>query len=527
MNTSWWNRIYTPIIIALVFIVGMSVGKRFLADNMFVNTKSYGKLDMILDYIDEDYVDTVNIEKLEKQAILDMIEGLDPHSAYIAPEEYHSYVDPLLGNFDGIGIQFRMIRDSLTVMMPIAGGPSFEAGILAGDKIVMAGGDTIAGIGMNSNDIIKKLKGERGSLVDLEIARAHVDSLLKFTVKRDRIPTFSLDAKFMIDSSIGYIKISKFAATTIEEFDEAMAFLLNAGMEKLILDLRGNSGGYLRAAIAMSDTFLKEGKLIVYTKGKNRPEKRYFSDNHGNFEKQELIILINGNSASASEIVAGAIQDNDRGLIVGRRSFGKGLVQEQLDFRDGSAVRLTVARYYSPTGRCIQRPYLDGTEAYYADHFHKMLDDFSPKTDTIPDSLKFTTPMGKIVYGGGGIMPDVNIPLDTTLNYYLFNQLVRKSILVEFAIDYYAVNKSSLEDYIDVVDFGKQYKPSKSIYSDLIVKAMKMDLTTTDKEIENSEKIVMNAFKSELARLLFGDQAYYYIYLQDDKTFERSVELFQ
>lgn len=527
MNTSWWNKIYTPIIIALVFIVGMSVGKHFLSDNRFISVNNNGKLDKILSYIDEDYVDTVDVKRLEKQVIEDMIAGLDPHSAYISPEDYHTYTDPLLGNFDGIGIQFRMIRDSLTVMLPIAGGPSFKAGILAGDKIVMAGEDTIAGCNMTSNDIVKKLKGERGSLIHLKIHRSYVDSLLSFILERDRIPTFSIDARFMVDDSIAYIKISKFSATTIQEFDEAMSFLLESGMEKLILDLRGNSGGYLRAAIATADTFLEEGKLIVYTKGKNRPEKKYYAKAHGDFEYQDLIVLMDGNSASASEIVAGAIQDNDRGQIIGRRSFGKGLVQEQLDFRDGSALRLTVARYYSPTGRCIQRSYVDGTKAYYVDHFHKMLDDYNPQTDSIPDSLKYITPKGKIVYGGGGIMPDVRIPLDTTVSYYLFNQMIRQSTLIEFAIDYYITHQNDLSSYEDVYDFGRRYNPEGEVYKSLIAKAKQQDIEMTDKDILKSKKILMIAFKAELGRLLFGDQAYYYIDVQDDKTFVRSVELFQ
>jgi len=527
MNTSWWSKIYTPVVIALIFIAGMSVGRHFLSGNRFISIANNGKLDKVLSYIEADYVDTVDVKTLEKQAIEDMIKNLDPHSAYISSEDYHAYVDPLLGNFDGIGIQFRMIRDSLTVMTPIMGGPSYHAGILAGDKIVMAGEDTIAGCHMTSDDIIKKLKGERGSLVHLKIHRAYVDSLLSFTVERDRIPTFSLDARFMLDDSIGYIKISKFSATTIQEFDDAMSFLLTSGMQKLILDLRGNSGGYLRAAIALADTFLEDGKLIVYTKGKNRPEKRYYAKAHGDFEHQELIVLVDGNSASASEIVAGAIQDNDRGQIVGRRSFGKGLVQEQLDFRDGSAIRLTVARYYSPTGRCIQRPYVDGTEAYYLDHFHKMLDDSSPQTDSIPDSLKYTTPMGKIVYGGGGIMPDVKIPLDTTLNYSLYNHIMRESILVEYAIDYYITHQLDLLDYTDVVDLAQRFIPKKEVYDDLIAKAKHQDIKMTQKQVLNSRQVIMATFKAELARLLFGDQAYYYIDVRDDKTIEASMALLQ
>ncbi|NOR88345.1 MAG: PDZ domain-containing protein [Bacteroidales bacterium] len=527
MNSSWWNKIYTPLIIAFVFVVGMSVGKRFLSENTYISHSNNSKIQRILQYIEDDYVDTVKTEEIEDQAIRDIIDGLDPHSSYISPENYHSFVDPLLGNFEGIGIQFRMIRDSLTVMIPLEGGPSEKAGIKAGDKIVIADGDTIAHRKMSSNDVIKKLKGERGSQVSLQVHRSQVDSLLSFDVIRDVIPTFSLDAKFMIDEKLGYIKISKFSATTIEEFDEAISDLLRQGMEKLILDLRGNSGGYLKAAISMADTFLKEGKLIVYTKGKNRPEKKYFADNHGDFEEQELIILIDENAASASEIVAGAIQDNDRGQIVGRRSFGKGLVQEQMNFSDGSAVRLTVARYYTPTGRCIQRSYAEGTDAYYADHYHRILDDLSSKNDSIQelDSLMFTTPKGKVVYGGGGIMPDVSIPLDTTFNFYFYNRLIRSSVIVEYAIDYYNHHHKELNLFTDSKDFYKNHQLSSSIYTEIVKKAKQQDIETSAEEIVKNKEIISNIFKAELARLLFKDEGYYFVYLQKDEVYGRALEL--
>ena len=519
MNTSLWNKIYTPLIIALVFVIGMSVGRQFLSNNTFISNNNSSKLERILRYIENDYVDTINVTEIENQAIEKMIDDLDPHSAYILPDNFHTFMDPLLGNFEGIGIQFRMIRDSLTVMMPIIDGPSYKVGIKAGDKIIIAAEDTIAGMEMTSNEIIKKLKGERGSKLLLKVYRSGIDSLLTFNVIRDVIPIYSLDAKFMVDDSIGYIKISKFSATTIDEFDEAIVSLLDEGMEKLILDLRGNTGGYLKAAIAMADTFLEEGKLIVYTKGKNRPEKKHFANAHGAFEEQDLVVLIDENSASASEIVAGAIQDNDRGQIVGRRSFGKGLVQEQLNFSDGSAVRLTVARYYTPTGRCIQRSYVEGTDAYYADHYHRRIDDLNGKNDSIADSLKFITPMGKVVYGGGGILPDIVIAIDTNTNYYFYNQLLRKSTVVEFAIDYFNINRKDFENYNSAADFYRRYTISHSVYNELIKKAQKQGVEPSIEEVKNSEELIMNSFEAELARLLFGDKAYYYVYLQKDEVF--------
>jgi len=526
MKHSWWNKIYTPLILALVFIVGMSVGSHFLNKRSFHIPMGKSKMDQIIRYIENDYVDSLDVSKLEKDAINQMIEELDPHSAYITPEHYHQVVDPLLGNFDGIGIQFRMIRDSLTIMLPLEGGPSIKAGLKAGDRIVIADHDTIAGKNMTSDDIVKKLKGPRGTEVHLKVVRSHVDSLLSFTVERDQIPTFSLDASFMVNDSLGYIKISRFAATTTEEFQAALSALLKDGMQSLILDLRGNSGGYLRAAIDMSDAFLDEGKLIVFTKGKNRPEKKYFAEDHGDFEEGNLVILIDENSASASEIVAGAIQDNDRGTIMGRRSFGKGLVQEQLDFNDGSALRLTVARYYTPTGRCIQRPYDHGKKAYYADHYHRMMEDLKGETDTIEpqDTTKYITPKGKIVYGGGGIKPDLEIPLDTTLNYYFYNRLIRNSIVVEYGIDYFNQHYRELQRFQNVEEFSKGFNLSEKAWNDILQIAKNQEIESSPENIKSNKALILNALKSEISRLLFGDTAYYYVFLQDDDIYQHAVE---
>jgi len=526
MNRTWWNKIYTPLILALIFIVGMSVGNHFLNRQDFHIPAGNSKMDQIINFIENDYVDSLNINELEKDAINKMMDELDPHSAYITPEHYHQVVDPLIGNFDGIGIQFRMIRDSLTIMLPLEGGPSIKAGLKAGDRIVIADNDTIAGKDMNIEDIVKKLKGPRGTKVDLKIVRSHVDSLLSFTVERDKIPTFSLDASFMINDSLGYIKISRFAATTSEEFHDALSTLLKDGMKSLILDLRGNSGGYLRAAIDMSDTFLSDGKLIVFTKGENRPEKRYYAEDHGDFEDGHLVILIDENSASASEIVAGAIQDNDRGTIMGRRSFGKGLVQEQLDFNDGSALRLTVARYYTPTGRCIQRPYDQGKKAYYAEHFHRMMEDINPENDSIEhkDTTKYITPKGKIVYGGGGIRPDLEIPLDTTMNFYFYNRLIRESIIVEYGIDYYNQHNKELQAYENVKEYSKDFILPAKAWSDLLKIAKNQGIEAKQDNILANKPIILNALKSEIARLLFGDKAYYYVYLQEDDIYKHAVE---
>lgn len=527
MKAPIWNKIYTPIIIALVFVIGMSVGRQFLSTgikNLKISPNS-SKIDQVLDYINQDYVDSVQINLMEDKAITDIVSNLDPHSSYIPPEDFHSVVDPLMGNFEGIGIQFRMIRDSLTVMLPILGGPSEKVGIKAGDRIVIADGDTIANRNMDSQDIVKRLKGARGSKVNLKIHRSHEDSLLAFTVIRDVIPTFSIDAKFMVNDTVGYLKISKFSATTIEEFDDAMAFLKNQGMKKLILDLRGNTGGYLKAAINISDAFLKKGQLIVFTKGNNRPERRYFASDDDAFEDGDLVLLIDENSASASEIVAGAIQDNDRGLLIGRRSFGKGLVQEQMNFTDGSAIRLTVARYYAPSGRCIQRSYAEGTDAYYADHYHQMLADIKAPNDTVipQDTTKYTTMSGKIVFGGGGITPDIILSIDTTFNYYFYNRLLREGIIVEFAIDYYNQHRKDLEAFNNTKEFYLKYQLNNSLYQQIIKRARDLGVSVTDVEAKKNQKLVMNILKAEIARFIFNDEAYFYVYLQEDEGYQKAV----
>ncbi len=526
MKNSWWNKVYTPIIIAMVFVAGMSVGRQFLGGKTFYQPQVESKINQVMDFISSEYVDSVDLADMELKTINHIIDELDPHSDYIVPEQYHDVVDPLLGNFDGIGVQFRMIRDTVTVMLPLEGGPSLKAGIKAGDRIVMAGDDTIAGKKLSNAEVMKHLKGPRGSKVTLKIVRSHEKDLLTFDIVRDKIPTYSLDATFMINEKLGYIKISKFSATTIEEFNEAMENLLKQGMSQLVLDLRGNSGGYLRAAIEMSDTFLGDKKLIVFTKGRNRPEKRYYARNNGAFEEGALYVLIDENSASAAEIVAGAIQDNDRGAIIGRKSFGKGLVQEQIDFADGSALRLTVARYYTPTGRCIQRPYEEGKDAYYADHFHRMMDDAEGKTDStqVVDTTRYITPGGRVLYGGGGIMPDVEIVLDTTKNYYFYNRMVRNSIVVEYAIDYYNSHRVELEKFDNMQQFGNKMVLKENVYSDLVSIAQQQQLKPSKEEIENSKDLIINTLKAELARLLFGEKAYFYIYLQEDEVFNKALQ---
>lgn len=428
------STIYLPIAFALVLIAGFFLGASLVKVSMVkkgilssIQSRRYDPVNDVISYIEREYVDSVDVNNLRQSAIKGILSDLDPHSQYISADEFNEVNDPLLGNFDGIGVQFRMENDTVYIINTVPGGPSEKVGILAGDRIIEVGDKTIAGVNMPTTEVMKLLKGPRGTKVNIGVYRRGYDELIRFDIVRDVIPTYSIDISFMPEPGIGYIKLSKFSATTTDELTKALTELKDSGMKSLILDLRGNSGGYLQTAITVSDQFLSDGKLIVYTSGVNRPNQYANATAKGLFEDGNLVVLIDEGSASSSEIVAGAIQDNDRGLIIGRRSFGKGLVQEQLSLPDGSAIRLTVARYYTPTGRSIQKPYKAGhSDEYLAELHERMLSGEFESADSIHfnDSLRYTTPAGRVVYGGGGIMPDIFIPLEKNENYRYFNELL-------------------------------------------------------------------------------------------------------
>jgi len=426
-----------------------------------------------------------------------------------------------MGNFEGIGIQFRIVTDTINVIRTIVGGPSEKVGLRAGDRIVMIDDSLVAGVSLDNRDAIKMLKGNRGTKVKVSIYRRGISDLIDFTIVRDVIPTYSVDIAYMVDDSVGYIKISKFSATTYEEFYSALDQLLDAGMKKLMLDLRGNTGGYLQAAIKMSDDFLKEKTLIVYTEGKNRPNSYAHSTRKGRFEENPLVVMIDEGSASASEIVAGAIQDNDRGTIVGRRSFGKGLVQEQLNFPDGSALRLTVSRYHTLTGRNIQRTYENGTEEYYEDFHNRVVNGELENADSIhfDDSLKYYTPAGKVVYGGGGIMPDVYVPLKIDDEYTFYNKLLRKNLIFQYAFDYTDTHRESMDIYTSTTMFFENFKISDEMFNELIDIAKKDKVKGNKKEIRNSELKIKTLLKAFIGRNLLDDEGFYPIYHQIDEGF--------
>ena len=403
---------WTVILLLSGVLIGLYINKGVNRKTV-VPVSDFSKFDEVMWRIGEDYVDEIDGNRLQDRAIEAMMEDLDPHSAYITLEEFNEVNDPLLGSFEGIGVQFRLERDTIAIVSVIKGGPSEKVGIMAGDRIIYVDDSIVAGKKLKNEDVMRLLKGPKGTTVKVQMSRRGVEGLLPFTITRDVIPTYSVDIAYMLDEKTGYLKLSKFSATTYDEFKKGIRKLKGEGMKQLVFDLRGNSGGYLQAAVEVADEFLPKGSLIVYTEGRNRAKQYLNARRRGMLEDIPVVVLIDGESASASEIVAGALQDNDRGTIIGRRSYGKGLVQEQMMLSDNSAIRLTVARYYTPTGRSIQKPFDGDREHYLLESYERYENGelFSQDSIHFADSLKYTTPKGKIVYGGGGIMPDIYVPL--------------------------------------------------------------------------------------------------------------------
>ena len=436
------NRNYQPIIYSLILILGVYLGQYYITPN----EKEEGKIDSIIRLIEENYVDGFDIEQHEESILKSILKELDPHSSYNTKKEQTYFKEFMQGSFSGVGIEFDIIEDSLVVVSAIPGGPSSRLGIMSGDRIVEVDGNNIASVGLRNQDVFEKLRGEKDSEVHIKIYRKGNKNLIDYTIERGDIPIYSVDASFMIGEDIGYIKVNRFSATTNQEFSDGTKKLLRSGMNKLVLDLRNNGGGLLESAIDMCNEFLEEDELIVYTEGKYRSKKEYFSDENGRLKQIELAILINEGSASASEIVSGCMQDLDRGIIIGKRSFGKGLVQEVIPLSDGSAVTLTTQYYYMPSGRCIQKPYGSSELEYLSENLNRDKN----KVLEIQDSLRYTTKNGRIVFGGGGITPDSIIFSDPTLNYTKINQIHRKNWVLEFSSQYQSgVDKSKGYDFLD------------------------------------------------------------------------------
>ena len=474
------------------------------------------------------YVDETDADKLVESAIMGMLEELDPHSTYSNAEEVKKMNEPLQGNFDGIGIQFNIAEDTLFVIQPVSGGPSEKVGIRAGDRIIMVNDTLIAGVKMTTDDITRRLKGPKGTKVDVKVIRRGVGEPLSFTIERDKIPVYSLDASYMITPKIGYIKINRFGATTYEEFMEALASLKGQGLQDLILDLQGNGGGYLNAAIDIANEFLGAGELIVYTEGRRNPRREFFAKGNGKHQSGRLVVLVDEYSASASEIVAGAVQDWDRGMVVGRRTFGKGLVQRPIDLPDGSMIRLTVARYYTPAGRCIQKPY-ESIEQYNADLIERYNRGEMMSADSIhfPDSLKCSTlKKGRTVYGGGGIMPDYFVPVDTTLFTKYHSQLSNKGVLLKVHFQWIdAYREEWMKKYGDYAVFCKEFELDDAMMQQLIAEGKKEGVTFDEEQYQKSESLIKLQLKALIARDLWDMNEYYHTINVVDESVNKALEL--
>jgi len=506
----------------------------FIHSNIYSQSNLYKvqeqKIIMSLGQIYNRYVDTVNVESIVEAGIIAMLKELDPHSVYLSAEELKKANEPLEGSFTGIGVEFNIMKDTIVVISAITGGPSEKLGILPGDKIVKIDGEDATGKKVTNSYVMKKLRGPKGTKVVVSIYRKGYKNLIDFEIIRDKIPIYSIDASYMAAPKVGYIKLSRFAESSIEEFDKALTELKNKGMENLILDLRYNSGGYLNIAVSLADEFLSDNKMIVYTEGKSSPRTNYMATKKGNFEKGKLVVLINEGSASASEIVAGAIQDWDRGILIGRRSFGKGLVQTPIRLNDGSAIRLTTARYYTPTGRFIQKPYNEGVDQYNTelDKRYKKGELIHPDSIHFPDSLKYLTAGKRTVYGGGGIMPDIFIPLDTSGNSKYFTDLIRKSIIYQFALNYVNNNRDSLLAlYRNVDNYIKTCQPDDNFMKQFFIYSESNGVSKDIEGYKSSEKYIITQLKSYIARHLWDNSSFYQVFNTTDEGFLKALEVIQ
>jgi carboxyl-terminal processing protease len=488
------------------------------------------KFGRVLRLIESFYVDTANVSKLTENAISEMLAKLDPHSVYITKSEVEEMNQPLEGNFEGIGISFNIFHDTLIVMTTIPGGPSEKVGLRPGDRIINVDGKNIASTGLKNQDVFGMLRGDKGTKVHLSVLRKGENEPLEFTIIRDKIPIYSLDAAFMINKETAFVKLNRFSATTIDEYTEAMKSLTKNGKVKsLILDLRGNGGGFLGAAYELANQFLDKDKLIVYTEGIHNPRRDYISDIRGGFLTGNLVILIDEGSASASEIVSGAIQDWDRGVLIGRRTFGKGLVQQPFTLNDGSMIRLTTAHYYTPAGRNIQRPYKDDIQNYRKDFYDRFENGemFNKDSIHLVDSLMAETLVTKRkVYGGGGIVPDIFVPMDTSVYYRYYNALVRENILFPFVVGYIDQNRSKiLSQYPSFSSFKEKFEVSKSMMEDLVAVGNKEKIEKDEESLKVSGVIIKRQIKALIARDLYEPGAYSQIMVEDDKEVAKAIEV--
>ena len=520
------NPILWTVILGLLVGIFVSVVSENILLKRNPKVAAASKFDEVMYYINNMYVDTFKKAKLEEEAIIAMMDELDPHSQYISKEEFDAVNDPLLGSFEGIGVQFRIVEDTVTIVNTIKGGPSEKVGIMAGDRIVYVNDSLIAGVKIKNDSVMRLLKGPKGTKVRVKNYRRGVEGLLDFTITRDVIPTYSVDIAYMLDDVTGYIKLSRFSATTHQEFVNAAKKLKTQGMTKMVLDLRGNGGGYLGEAVDIVDEFLPKGSLVVFTEGRFRPKTMFHARKKGVLEDLPVAVLIDDESASASEIVAGALQDNDRGIIVGRRSYGKGLVQEQVMLNDNSAIRITVARYYTPTGRCIQKPFSGKREEYLFESLDRYENGelFSADSIHFDDSLKYLTPKGKVVYGGGGIMPDVYVPLVNDSTEYYFNRIVNLGVLYQYAFDYCDRHRNELNRYKTVADFNRAFHVTDAMFNELVAQAEKKGIKGNENEKQVARHNTDILLKAYIARDLFDEEGFYPIYRPMDDILNKALE---
>ncbi len=521
------KSVLLPVLIALALATGILIGVYLPRKNPVSQQLAFrvrnDKLSSVLNVIESDYVDSVNRNDLVEAAIPAILKKLDPHSVYIPAKDLVRANEPLQGNFDGIGISFNLLTDTILVISTIPGGPSEKLGLLAGDKIIYVNDSLVAGQRLSDEKVMAMLKGPRGTVVKIRVLRKGYKDLISFDITRGKIPINSVDVSYMIDKNTGFIRINNFAMTTFDEFMKGMRELKDQGMTDLILDLRQNSGGVMESAIKIADQFLREGDLIVYTQGRTQPKNEAKASGKGEFETGGLVVLIDEWSASASEILAGAIQDNDRGTIIGRRSFGKGLVQEPMTFADGSGMRLTIARYYTPTGRSIQKPYNNGFDEYYEDLSARVEhgEFYVPDSIHFADSLKFTTPGGRVVFGGGGIMPDKFVPVDTTgISPYF---LASRPLIYRFALNYTETQREILKKFTDVREMGK-YFDSQDLLGKFTDFAARNGVKKDPEGLKISGKIIHTQLKAYIARNILDNRGFYPIWEEIDTTLRYAID---
>lgn len=524
------RAIITPLLISISIVIGLIVGRMLsnpqISSPSNIEKQIYGKLDMIINMIDNNYVDTIDTKQMVEDAIPNLLKKLDPHTVYIPSKDFESVNEELRGDFGGIGVQFIMYLDTVAVVKVVEGGPSQKAGIIDGDRIVKVNDTLIAGKKMDNNKIMSMMRGEIGTKVKITIARKGNKRLIHKTINRGVIPLTSIDVAYMMDKGTGYIKVNKFAMDTYDEFMKSLIKLKAEGMNKLIVDLRENTGGFLGNAINMINEFLPNQKLIVYTEGKSSPRTDFLSNGNGRFQNIPIAVIIDEASASASEIFAGAIQDNDRGYIIGRRSFGKGLVQEQRMLPDGSALRLTVSRYYTPSGRCIQKSYENGKKDYYSEIYKRFEHGEFSERDSIHmiDSLKYKTVGGRNVYGGGGIMPDVFVPLDTLgISNYL-RKLSSEAIMYRFSFAYVDSHRAEFKDKKDYKSILK-YIQSKDIVNQLVEFAEKKGIQRDPIGLRESRQIIEIRLYAYIARHIIDNDGFYPIIRGIDATLNKAYEV--